>query len=75
MANSYVQTDMTGVRVCGKNDYSNIIIHPFFTYYTTSSGKSHLDVLAVFQGLDTKKNLRLRYDALSIQKLGIVKSR
>lgn len=69
LANSYVQTDITGVRVCGKNNYSNIITHPFFTCYTTSSGKSHLDVLAAFQGLDTKNNLRLRYDALSIQKL------
>ena len=54
---------------CGKNNYSNIITHPFFTCYTTSSGKSYLDVLAAFQGLDNKENLYLRYDALAIERL------
>ena len=69
LASSYVQTDSTGVRVCGKNKYSNIITNPVFTSYTTSSGKSHLDVLAVFQGLDNKDHLKLRYDDLAIEKL------
>lgn len=69
LASSYVQTDITGARVCGKNKYSNIITNPVFTSYTTSSGKSHLDVLAVFQGLDNKDNLNLRYDDLAIEKL------
>jgi hypothetical protein len=69
LASSYVQTDITGARVCGKNKYSNIITNPFFTSYTTTSGKSHLDVLAAFQGLDNKEKLNLRYDALAIEYL------
>jgi hypothetical protein len=69
LASSYVQTDITGARVCGKNKYSNIITNPLFTSYTTTSGKSHLDVLAAFQGLDTKEKLNLRYDALAIEYL------
>ena len=69
LASSYVQTDITGARVCGKNKYSNIITNPLFTSYTTTSGKGHLDVLAAFQGLDTKEKLNLRYDALAIEYL------
>ena len=69
LASSYVQTDITGARVCGKNNYSNIITNAFFTSYTTTSGKSNLDVLAAFQGLDTKEKLNLRYDNLAIEGL------
>jgi hypothetical protein len=69
LASSYVQTDITGARVCGKNKYSNIITNSLFTSYTTSSGKSHLDILSVFQGLDNKDNLKLRYDDVAIEKL------
>lgn len=69
LASSYVQTDITGARVCGKNKYSNIITNDLFTCYTTSSGKSHLDVLAVFQGLDNRDKLKLRYDSLAVEKL------
>jgi hypothetical protein len=69
LASSYVQTDITGARVCGKNNYSNIITNTLFTSYTTTSGKSHLDVLAAFQGLDTKEKLKLRYDAFAIEYL------
>ena len=69
LASSYVQTDITGARVCGKNNYSNIITNEFFTSYTTTTGKSHLDVLAAFQGLDNKNKLNLKYDALAIENL------
>lgn len=69
LASSYVQTDITGARVCGKNNYSNIITNNLFTCYTTSTGKSHLDVLAAFQGLENKNKLNLRYDALGVEKL------
>lgn len=62
LASSYVQTDITGTRVCGKNNYSNIITNEFFTSYTTTVGKSHLDILAAFQGLSKKNKLQLRYD-------------
>lgn len=69
LASPYVQTDITGTRVCGKNNYSNIITNDFFTSYTTTSGKSHLDVLAAFQGLNNKESLILMYDALAIENL------
>jgi len=69
LASSYVQTDSTGTRVCGKNKYSNIITNPLFTSYTTTLGKSHLDVLAAFQGLDNKEKLNLRYDDIGIKNL------
>lgn len=69
LTSSYVQTDITGTRVCGKNHYSNIITNELFTSYTTSAGKSHLDVLAAFQGIDNKDKLNLRYDAIAIENL------
>lgn len=69
LASSYAQTDITGTRVCGENKYSNIITNALFTSYTTTSGKSHLDVLAAFQGLDNKDKLKLRYDAFALEKL------
>jgi len=63
LVSSYVQTDITGTRVCGKNNYSNIITNPLFTSYINTKGKSHLDVLAAFQkipDLYQKKNIFIK---------------
>jgi regulator of replication initiation timing len=69
LAGCYAQTDITGARVHGKNKYSNIITNDLFTSYTTTSGKSHLDVLAAFQGLDNKDGLNLIYDTQAVENL------
>jgi hypothetical protein len=69
LAGPYARTDITGSRVCGKNNCCNIITNGLFTSYTTTVGKSHLDVLAAFQGSGNKNKLNLRYDTLAVENL------
>lgn len=70
---SYCQTDITGARVCGINHYSHIITNPLFTFYSTLSGKSLLDVLVAFQGLSDKNELQLLYNNEAKQLLELAK--
>lgn len=63
LGHSYAQTDITGARVHGQNHYTHIICNEYFTIYSTLNGKSILDVLTAFQGLDNKKNLLLTYNS------------
>jgi hypothetical protein len=71
LAVSYAQIDATGARVRGTNYYTQIICNEFFTAYTTLQGKSRLDVLASFQGLDDKKQLLLIYNEETVRLLEI----
>ena len=45
------QTDITGARVNGQNQYTHIICGKNFTVYSTLPGKSRQDVLRAFQGI------------------------
>ena len=69
LSHSYSQTDITGARVCGKNHYTHIITNDFFTSFTTLSGKSALDVLAAYQALFDKKELKLIYSQETVKLL------
>lgn len=68
---SYAQIDATGSRVRGINHYTQIICNEFFTAYTTLQNKSRLDVLAAFQGLHDKNQLRPIYNDETIRLLAI----
>ncbi len=70
---SYSQIDATGSRVRGRNYYTQIICNDFFTFYTTLSGKSRMDVIAAFQGLSNKNQLQLIYNEETVQLLESLK--
>ena len=56
---TYQQTDDTSARVAGQSWHTHILCNPFYTWYSTRSGKDRLLVLAVFQNQD---EARLRFN-------------
>jgi hypothetical protein len=56
---TYQQTDDTSARVAGQSWHTHILCNPFYTWYSTRSGKDRLSVLAVFQNQD---EARLRFN-------------
>jgi hypothetical protein len=55
----YQQTDDTSARVVGQAWHTHILCNPFYTWYSTRSGKDRLTVLAVLQNQDAA---RLRFN-------------
>ena len=49
---TYQQTDDTSARVAGQSWHTHIVCNPFYTWYSTRSGKDRLSVLAVLQNQD-----------------------
>ena len=55
----YQQTDDTSARVAGQSWHTHVLCNPFYTWYSTRSGKDRLTVLSVFQNQDAA---RLRFN-------------
>ena len=55
----YQQTDDTSARVAGQPWHTHVLCNPFYTWYSTRSGKDRLTVLAVLQNQDAA---RLRFN-------------
>jgi len=49
-ATGQIQTDDTGGRHAGKNNYANVVGNEFFTYFTTTDSKSRINFLQVLHG-------------------------
>jgi hypothetical protein len=49
---TYQQTDDTSARVAGQSWHTHVLCNPFYTWYSTRSGKDRLTVLAVLQNRD-----------------------
>ncbi len=63
---SYQQTDDTSARVKGEFWNTHILCNPFYTFYSTRSGKDRLAVLKVLQGTD---DLRFFFGEVTCQLL------
>jgi hypothetical protein len=62
---TYQQTDDTSARVAGQSWHTHILCNPFYTWYSTRSGKDRLSVLAVLQNQD-KTRLRFNEQTLTL---------
>lgn len=62
----YQQTDDTSARVAGQGWHTHILCNPFYTYYSTRSGKDRLSVLAMLQNLDAAP---LRFNSQTLELL------
>ena len=61
----YQQTDDTSARVAGQFWHTHILCNPYYTWYSTRSGKDRLSVLGVFQNQD-ETGLRFNEQTLTL---------
>jgi len=62
----YQQTDDTSARVAGQAWHTHILCNPFYTFYSTRSGKDRLSVLAVLQNRESPS---FRFNARTLELL------
>lgn len=63
---SYLQTDSTGARVHGQNYRTHVFVSEFFGVFSTTHGKSRLDILSALQG-QPAEGIVLQYNQIAVE--------